>query len=101
MAYEWGRTEHKGTAVTESERQLDLLLGDALTENDKFRAANDHLVKATASALEEITALKKALKYQDDREGHIGTHSDECWAWGPRHYECALRRVAVLSGWTP
>lgn len=66
--------------MTESERQLDLLLGDALAENDR---------------------LKKALKYQDDREGHIGTHSNECWAWGPRHYECALRKVAALSGWAP
>jgi len=58
--------------MTEIERQLDLLLGDALSENER---------------------LKRALKYQDDREGHIGTHGPDCWSWGPRHYECALRHI--------
>lgn len=39
--------------MTETERNLDLLLGDALAENER---------------------LKRELKYQDAREGHIGTH---------------------------
>lgn len=58
--------------MTEIERQLDLLLGDALAENDR---------------------LRRELKYQEAREGHIGTHGPDCWSWGPRHYECALRHI--------
>jgi hypothetical protein len=63
--------------MTEIERNLDLLLGDALAENER---------------------LKRALKYQDDREGHIGTHGPDCWSYGPRHYECALRHIKELKG---
>ena len=62
--------------MTETERNLDLLLGDALAENER---------------------LKRELKYQDARENHIGTHSPECWSWGPRHYECAIRHIKTLE----
>ncbi len=24
------------------------------------------------------------------------THAYECWNWGPRHYECAVRRLREL-----
>ena len=72
--------------MTETERNLDLLLGDALAENEK-------LIKATSAALAENALLKKRLTYQDDREGWVGTHSPDCWSYGPRHYECALRHI--------
>jgi len=62
--------------MTEIERQLDLLLGDALSENER---------------------LRRELKYQEAREGHIGTHGPDCWSYGPRHYECALRRIKELE----
>ena len=58
--------------MTETERKLDLLLGDALSENER---------------------LRKALKFQDDRVGWIGTHGPDCWGFGYRHYECALRHI--------
>jgi hypothetical protein len=83
--------------MTETERKLDLLLGDALAENEKYRKANEHLVSATSAALAENALLKKRLKYQDDREGRIGTHSPECWTFGPRHYECALRHINSMT----
>ena len=79
--------------MTETERKLDLLLGDALAENDKLSKANAYLVNATAFALAEVATFKKRLKYQDAREGHIGTHGPDCWSWGPKHYECALRHI--------
>ena len=83
--------------MTETERKLDLLLGDALAENDKLSKANAYLVNATAFALAEVATFKKRLKYQDDREGWIGTHSPECWTFGPRHYECALRHIEAIQ----
>jgi hypothetical protein len=24
------------------------------------------------------------------------THSENCWSWGPAHYECALRKIGEL-----
>ena len=62
--------------MTETERKLDLLLGDALSENER---------------------LKSRLKYQEDREGWVGTHGPDCWSYGPRHYECALRHINSMT----
>ena len=62
--------------MTETERKLDLLLGDALSENER---------------------LKSRLKYQEDREGWIGTHGPDCWSYGPRHYECAIRHINAMT----
>lgn len=83
--------------MTEVERKLYLLLGDALAENEARRKENAYLVSATSAALAENTLLKKRLKYQDDREGWVGTHSPECWTFGPRHYECAIQRIKELQ----
>ena len=83
--------------MTETERKLDLLLGDALAENETYRKANEHLVSATAAALAENATLKLRLTYQDDREGWVGTHSPECWTFGPRHYDCAIRHINDMA----
>ena len=83
--------------MTETERKLDLLLGDALAENEARRKENAYLVSATSAALAENERLKSRLKYQEDREGWIGTHGPECWTFGPRHYECALRHIEAIQ----
>jgi hypothetical protein len=45
----------------------------------------------------EIDRLKQQIKYQDARDGRIGTHGPGCYAYGQNHYECALRRIEELE----
>ena len=44
----------------------------------------------------EIERLNAALKWEQDRSEHIGTHGQGCHTWGPRHYECLLREYKGL-----
>ena len=46
----------------------------------------------------EIERLNAALKWEQDRSEHIGTHGQGCHTWGSRHYECLLREYKVLLG---
>jgi hypothetical protein len=45
----------------------------------------------------EIDRLKQQIRYQDARDGRIGTHGPTCYLFGPAHYECALRRIEELE----
>ena len=48
-------------------------------------------------AMKEIDRLKQQIRYQDQRDGRIGTHSPTCYSFGPHHYECALRKILDLE----
>lgn len=49
------------------------------------------------NALEsEIERLNSCLKWEQNRAERIGTHGIGCHAWGPSHYECALRELEEM-----
>jgi len=60
-----------------------VLYKDAMAEIEKLRAEN--------------ARLTYALRWEENRAELIRTHGDDCWRWGPSHYECAIREIERLN----
>lgn len=45
----------------------------------------------------ENERLNQSIKWEQNRAERIGTHAPGCWAWGHRHYECAMRYIEDLN----
>ena len=48
-------------------------------------------------AILEISRLRLQIRWQENRDGRIGTHSPTCYTFGPSHYECALQKIEDLE----
>lgn len=48
------------------------------------------------AAQEKADALRAALKQAAPLQI---THAENCWSWGPAHYECACAEIAKMKGW--
>ena len=62
-----------------------------LAESDDGNLVRHEDVAALEAENERLRA--KLARYENDGT----THATGCWAWGPKHYECALTEIERLK----
>ena len=88
-------------------QELDSLAGLQDAHHQNIRAVVIESAAELRRLKSENERLKKCLEYEQHRAERIGTHGPGCYAWGPRHYECAVAKIvqleaqaqAVPNGW--
>lgn len=62
---------------------------------------NYMLAHAAANIIKDLQAenerLTTAIKWEQNHAERIGTHGPGCHAWGPAHWECAVREIERLT----
>ena len=64
----------------------------------RHKVDNDRGEWCLSEDVEQLEAENESLRAKlACYENNGTTHADGCWAWGPKHYECALAEIERLK----